>query len=77
MVSIPKILHRNHVLTAAQTGSGKTLAYMAPLVHLLREEEEKHGIVARLNRPRACVVVPARELAVQVLVSDLILITNN
>ncbi|KAK3745678.1 hypothetical protein QZH41_019006, partial [Actinostola sp. cb2023] len=67
MVTIPKILQRNHVLSAAQTGTGKTLAYLAPLVHHLREEEEKHGIIARLNRPRACVVVPARELAMQVL----------
>ncbi|EDO32254.1 predicted protein, partial [Nematostella vectensis] len=67
MVTIPKIIHRHHVICAAQTGSGKTLAYLAPLVHRLREDEERHGILARLKRPRACIVVPARELATQIL----------
>ena len=50
-------------------GSGKTLAYLAPVIHHLRDEEQRHGIVARLKRPRACVVVPGRELATQVLVN--------
>jgi len=52
------------------TGTGKTLAYLAPVVHHLREDERTHGVITRLKRPRACIVVPCRELAVQVLVSD-------
>ncbi|XP_078349362.1 uncharacterized protein LOC144634318 isoform X2 [Oculina patagonica] len=67
MVTIPPILKREHVLCAAQTGTGKTLAYLAPVVHHLREDERKHGVITRFKRPRACIVVPARELAVQVL----------
>ena len=50
-------------------GTGKTLAYLAPVVHHLREDERKHGVITRLKRPRACIVVPGRELAIQVLVS--------
>ena len=38
-------------------------------MHHLREDEQKHGVTTRFKRPRACVVVPGRELAVQVLVS--------
>ncbi|KAJ7352985.1 hypothetical protein OS493_032924 [Desmophyllum pertusum] len=67
MVTIPRILKREHVLCAAQTGTGKTLAYLAPLVHHLREDERTHGIITRPKRPRACIVVPGRELGVQVL----------
>lgn len=54
------------------TGTGKTLAYLAPIVHHLREDERTHGVITRLKRPRACIVVPGRELAVQVLVSDIL-----
>lgn len=53
------------------TGTGKTLAYLAPLVHHLREDERTHGVITRPKRPRACIVVPGRELGVQVLVSDI------
>jgi len=53
------------------TGTGKTLAYLAPVVNHLREDERTHGVITRLKRPRACIVVPCRELAVQVLVSDI------
>jgi len=54
------------------TGTGKTLAYLAPIVHHLREDERTHGVITRLKRPRACIVVPGRELAIQVLVSDIL-----
>ena len=49
-------------------GSGKTLAYLAPLISRLKDEEEHHGVVARLKRPRALIVLPSRDLAAQVLV---------
>ena len=48
-------------------GSGKTLAYLAPLIHRLREEEERHGVIPRLKRPRALILLPSRDLAAQVL----------
>lgn len=50
-------------------GSGKTLAYLVPLLSQLREEEEHHGLVPRLKRPRTLILLPSRDLAAQVLVS--------
>ena len=50
-------------------GSGKTLAYLVPLLSQLREEEEQHGLVPRLKRPRTLILLPSRDLAAQVLVS--------
>ena len=46
------------VLAIAQTGTGKTLAYLIPLLQLLPYSEEKH--------PRVIILVPTRELVVQV-----------
>jgi len=40
---------------------------MAPLVNRLKDEEDKLGVMTRLGRPRALVVVPSRDLAAQVL----------
>ena len=51
------------------TGSGKTLAYLAPVMQQLKHEEEAIGVMARVNRPRAIILCPSRELALQVLVS--------
>ena len=59
--SIPAALAGRDVLGAAQTGSGKTLAFALPLLqrqmHLRREWP---------RWPRALVLVPTRELALQV-----------
>ena len=49
------------------SGSGKTLAYLAPLINKLRDEEEVHGVIPRLKRPRALILLPSRDLAAQVL----------
>ena len=51
------------------SGSGKTLAYLAPVISELRREEAEEGVVPRIRRPRALVVLPSRDLALQVLVS--------
>lgn len=67
MLAIPKILRGKNVLFASETGSGKTLAYLAPLISRLRDEEEHHGLLPRLKRPRALIVLPSRDLAAQVL----------
>jgi superfamily II DNA/RNA helicase len=45
------------LLASAQTGSGKTAAYALPIIDCLDEPDEK---------PRALVLVPTRELALQV-----------
>ena len=40
---------------------------MAPLVSRLKDEEDNLGVLTRLSRPRALIVVPSRDLATQVL----------
>ncbi|KAG7397806.1 hypothetical protein PHYBOEH_000187 [Phytophthora boehmeriae] len=71
--SIPVILAGNDVLCAAQTGTGKTLAYLVPVVEqILRKEqarlkEHKTGPAeVVLGRPSALILLPSRELALQV-----------
>ena len=49
--------HGTDVMASAQTGSGKTAAYALPLIECLDEPEKK---------PRVLVLVPTRELALQV-----------
>ena len=51
-------------------GSGKTLAYLAPLISELKRVEEEEGVVSLLRRPRALILLPSRDLASQVLVSE-------
>ncbi|CAN0121971.1 unnamed protein product [Ectocarpus sp. 4 AP-2014] len=69
--AIPQILNGGNVVFAASTGSGKTLAYLMPLIQQLKVEEaqaEEGGeSIRQTKRPRAIVLVPTRELAVQVL----------
>ena len=63
-------VHRYYTLFSIYgLGSGKTLAYLAPVISELRREEAEEGVVPRLRRPRALVVLPSRDLASQVLVS--------
>src|SRR3984957_15476861 len=56
--SIPVALEGKDVLATAQTGTGKTLAFMIPIFELLLAHKTK-GI-------EALVLVPTRELAMQV-----------
>lgn len=55
--AIPVLLAGKDVLMQAETGSGKTLAYGLPLLH---------AIAGLPLRPRLLVLVPTRELALQV-----------
>ena len=58
VLAIPRLLNGDaNVIAKARTGTGKTAAYGLPLVQELREPREK---------PRALVLVPTRELALQV-----------
>ncbi|HLW03576.1 MAG TPA: DEAD/DEAH box helicase [Ktedonobacterales bacterium] len=55
--TIPLLLARRDVIGQAPTGTGKTAAYGLPLIERLNERE---------LRPQGLVVVPTRELAMQV-----------
>jgi len=55
--ALPSLLEGRDVVIEAPTGSGKTLAYLIPLVE---------GIGVPGHGPRALVVTPTRELAMQV-----------
>jgi len=57
-LSIPDALQGRDICGRAKTGSGKTLAFGLPIVERLRE--------APARRPLALVLVPTRELCVQV-----------
>jgi ATP-dependent RNA helicase RhlE len=58
--AIPVILDGRDILARAQTGTGKTDAFTLPLVEIL---SRKSG---RARHPRALVLTPTRELALQV-----------
>ena len=60
--SIPGALEGRDILGAAQTGTGKTAAFGLPLLQRLAKETPPKGP----RKPRALVLVPTRELAVQV-----------
>jgi superfamily II DNA/RNA helicase len=66
-LAIPALLAGRTALLASHTGSGKTLAYLLPIIAQMNRDESERGVRTRLNRPRAIIVVPNRELAVQVL----------
>src|SRR3990167_5444601 len=59
--AIPKILERCDLRASAQTGTGKTAAFILPALHRLLNSPSKPG-----KGPRILVLVPTRELAMQV-----------
>ncbi|AHF14738.1 DEAD/DEAH box helicase [Niabella soli] len=59
--SIPVILQNRDILACAQTGTGKTASFALPLLQLLHQEPE-----AANKNCRALILVPTRELALQV-----------
>ena len=66
-LAIPRIILGDNVCIAAETGSGKTLTYLAPIFHLLKQEETILNIFSKKTRPRAIILVPTAELCLQVL----------
>ncbi len=57
---IPHILAGRDIIASAQTGTGKTAAFLLPLIHkMLGEVYDPHSITAM-------VIVPTRELAIQI-----------
>ncbi len=59
--AIPVVLSGKDVLACAQTGSGKTASYSLPLLQRLSD-----GQRPRSNQARSLILVPTRELAIQV-----------
>ncbi|HEX3337397.1 MAG TPA: DEAD/DEAH box helicase [Jatrophihabitans sp.] len=58
--TIPDVLAKRDLLGRAATGSGKTMAFGLPLIARLA------GAASQARRPRGLVLVPTRELAMQV-----------
>jgi len=58
---IPEALEGRDLMVSSQTGSGKTAAFMLPALQLLTEAHPAHG-----RGPRVLVLVPTRELSMQV-----------
>ena len=63
--AIPLVLGGRDVLAAAQTGTGKTAAFVLPILDRLRQHANTSFSPAR-HPVRALIVVPTRELAMQV-----------
>ncbi|MCG3724947.1 DEAD/DEAH box helicase [Vibrio cincinnatiensis] len=59
--AIPVILQGLDLIAAAQTGTGKTASFVLPILHKLQ-----NGTTQRKKRIRALILVPTRELAIQV-----------
>lgn len=58
--TIPIILNDNDLIGCAQTGTGKTAAYTLPLLDKLIRKPNSDNVV------RSLIVVPTRELAMQI-----------
>ena len=56
---IPPALEGRDVLATAQTGTGKTLSFLIPIVEMLQKTED-------MNAAQALILLPTRELAMQV-----------
>ncbi len=65
--AIPAVLAGNDMMACAQTGTGKTAAFVLPILHRLMLNHDQAGRIPRDGvSPRVLVLVPTRELAVQV-----------
>jgi ATP-dependent RNA helicase RhlB len=62
--TLPLALAGNDIAGQAQTGTGKTFAFLLALMHQLLTHPAKEN--RRNNQPRALVLAPTRELAIQI-----------
>ena len=63
--AIPAVMTGRDLMASAQTGTGKTAGFTLPILHHLATAPHSH--LARVTRkPRVLVLVPTRELAIQV-----------
>lgn len=61
--TIPHVLKGEDVLAIAQTGTGKTAAFVIPIIEKLHNKKKKQ---TRKDGIKALVMVPTRELAIQI-----------
>jgi Superfamily II DNA and RNA helicases len=60
--AIPVVLQGEDLLGCAQTGTGKTAAFSIPIIQKLYNQEQ----LGRNKHPKALVLTPTRELAIQI-----------
>jgi len=60
--SIPALLEGRDVLGVAQTGTGKTAAFVLPIIQRMHEA----NVLPSRKTPRALILAPTRELAIQI-----------
>ncbi len=69
-LTLPVALHGHDIIGQAKTGTGKTLGFAIPLLQRVVVEGESHALEGlppvTHGKPQALVVVPTRELCVQV-----------
>ncbi|KAI5191343.1 ATP-dependent RNA helicase DDX55/SPB4 [Nematocida sp. AWRm77] len=61
---VPLLMRQRDVVAEAVTGSGKTLAFLVPLLHRLVTKSRVRS--TGLSGPRALIMAPTRELALQI-----------
>ena len=64
--AIPELLAGKDILGIAQTGTGKTAAFALPMLHQLSQGHQQSGQKGGARNPRALVLAPTRELAIQI-----------
>jgi ATP-dependent RNA helicase RhlE len=64
--SIPIVLQKRDLLGCAQTGTGKTAAFAIPMLQLLAEDLV---LGKKTKAPKALILTPTRELAIQIMES--------
>ena len=66
-LTLPVALHGHDIIGQAKTGTGKTLGFGIPLLQrVVAPSDEGYGELPAAGKPQALVVVPTRELCVQV-----------
>ena len=60
--AIPKVIEGHDLLGIAQTGTGKTAAFSLPILHHLNAKQ----VDSKARHPRALILAPTRELAIQI-----------
>lgn len=64
-LTLPLTLAGRDVAGQAQTGTGKTMAFLIATFHQLLSQQDG-GVNCQSNQPRALILAPTRELAVQI-----------
>ena len=65
--AIPPALEGDDILATASTGTGKTLSFLIPMIERLEEISEPSSLKGQRNPVLALILLPTRELAMQVL----------